>query len=47
MDILVIKLGALGDVIRTTAILPGLKARYKSCRIDWVTKKGSSDFLQN
>lgn len=47
MDILIIKLGALGDVIRTTAILPGLKAKYKGCRIDWVTKNGSLDFLKN
>lgn len=47
MDILVIKLGALGDVIRTTAILPGLKAKYRGCSIDWVTKKGSYDFLLN
>ena len=39
MEILVIKLGAIGDVIRTTAILSGLKERYKDCKIDWLTKK--------
>ncbi|MBI4453993.1 lipopolysaccharide heptosyltransferase I, partial [Candidatus Woesearchaeota archaeon] len=43
MKILVIKLGAIGDVIRTTTILHGLKAKYKNCKIDWITKKESYD----
>ena len=47
MKILVIKLGAIGDVIRTTSILPGLKAKYKNCKIDWLTKKESFDVLKN
>lgn len=47
MDILIIKLGAIGDVIRTTSILQGLKAKYKNCRIDWVAKKESFDILKN
>ncbi len=47
MNILVIKLGAIGDVIRTTTILPGLKEKYESCRIDWLTKKESFDILKN
>ena len=47
MDILVIKLGAIGDVIRTTSILPGLKEKYKNCKIGWVTKKESFDILKN
>ncbi len=47
MDILVIKLGAIGDVIRTTSILPGLKEKYSSCKIGWVTKKESFDVLKN
>ncbi|MBI2658461.1 glycosyltransferase family 9 protein [Candidatus Woesearchaeota archaeon] len=47
MKILIIKLGALGDVIRTTAVLPGLKEKYGGCRIDWATKKGSAGFLKN
>lgn len=47
MDILVIKLGAIGDVIRTTSILTGLKEKYKNCKIDWVTKKESFDVLKN
>ncbi|MBI2541616.1 glycosyltransferase family 9 protein [Candidatus Woesearchaeota archaeon] len=47
MDILIIKLGAIGDVIRTTAIIPGLKEKYKNCRIDWAVKKLSFDVLKN
>src|SRR3989344_773910 len=47
MRVLVIKLGAIGDVIRTTSILSGLKEKYKNCRIDWVTKKESFDILKN
>ena len=47
MQILIIKLGAIGDVIRTTSILPGLKDKYKDCSIDWVTKKESFDILKN
>lgn len=47
MQILIIKLGAIGDVIRTTSILPGLKGKYKDCSIDWVTKKESFDILKN
>ncbi|MBI2653399.1 glycosyltransferase family 9 protein [Candidatus Woesearchaeota archaeon] len=47
MNILVIKLGAIGDVIRTTSILSGLKEKYRNCKIDWVTKKESLDVLRN
>ena len=47
MKILIIKLGAIGDVIRTTSILPGLNSKYKNCKIDWVTKKESFDVLKN
>jgi ADP-heptose:LPS heptosyltransferase len=36
-NILIIKLGALGDVIRTTPLLHRLKAEYPRARIWWVT----------
>ncbi|MEC7725675.1 MAG: hypothetical protein VYD05_09195, partial [Planctomycetota bacterium] len=36
-DILVIKTGALGDVLRTTAILPGLHSRFGGARVTWLT----------
>jgi len=47
MKILIIKLGAIGDVIRTTSILSGLKSKYKDCEIDWITKKESFEILKN
>ncbi len=47
MNILIIKLAAIGDVIRTTSILPGLKEKYQSSKIDWITKKESFDILKN
>jgi len=45
--ILIIKLGALGDVIRTTSILKGLKEKYPNCKIDWVTYKYCFELLQD
>ncbi|MBI2135294.1 glycosyltransferase family 9 protein [Candidatus Woesearchaeota archaeon] len=47
MKILVIKLGAVGDVLRTTSILPALKEKYRDAGIDWVTKKESLELLKN
>ena len=47
MNILIIKLGAIGDVIRTTSILPGLKEKYPNCEIGWVAKKESFGILKN
>ncbi len=35
--ILIIKLGAIGDVIRTTPLLRKLKAEYENCHITWLT----------
>lgn len=47
MNMLIIKLGAIGDVIRTTSILPGLKEKYPKSKISWLTKKESFDILKN
>ncbi|HII30321.1 TPA: glycosyltransferase family 9 protein [Candidatus Woesearchaeota archaeon] len=44
--ILIIKLGAAGDVLRTTAVLPGLKEHNPGARIDWVTKPDSVDLVR-
>jgi ADP-heptose:LPS heptosyltransferase len=43
--ILIIKLDALGDVLRTTCILPSLKRRYEPCHITWITSGGARDLL--
>lgn len=36
-QILIIKLGSLGDVLRTTCILPGLHEKFPNARIAWLT----------
>ncbi len=43
----IIKLGAMGDVIRTTSLLPALKEKYPDCHITWITGEGSSELLLN
>lgn len=45
--ILVIKLGAMGDVLRTTPILLGLKKRYPDSMIYWLTKEESLALLED
>jgi heptosyltransferase-2 len=45
--ILIIKLDAIGDVLRTTWILRALKEKYKNCRITWITSKSSYPILEN
>jgi heptosyltransferase-2 len=45
--IVIIKLAALGDVIRTAALLPGLKERWPSSQITWVTWPGGVRALAN
>ena len=43
--ILIIKLGAMGDVLRTTFILEGLKEKYKNVSIDWLVEGKNKDTL--
>lgn len=43
MRTLIIKLGAIGDVLRTTSILPGLMPG----EIDWITASSAKDILLN
>jgi heptosyltransferase-2 len=45
-QILILKTGALGDVLRTTSILPGLTERYANCRVTWVTAPGAVDLVR-
>jgi heptosyltransferase-2 len=46
MKIVIIKLGALGDVIRTTPIAVALKKIYPASQILWITKKESVPLLE-
>lgn len=45
--ILIIKLGAKGDVIRTLPIAKVLKKMHANCEISWVTKNNVRDLLEN
>jgi len=45
MEILIIKLAALGDVLRTTSLLKPLHRRYPNCRITWVCSKQAKPLL--
>jgi heptosyltransferase-2 len=45
--ILIIKLDAIGDVLRTTSILPALKKRYPKSQITWCTRKVSGYIFIN
>lgn len=45
MKILILKFGALGDVIRTSYILPGLHEKYKNLVIDWITSNAAYELL--
>lgn len=47
MKIVIIKLGALGDVVRTTPILSGIKEKYPNSEITWVTKPESEPILKD
>lgn len=47
MKILIIKLGAKGDVIRTLPILSALKEKYPESEITWVVKKENSELLKH
>ena len=45
--ILVIKLDAVGDVLRTTAILHGLREKCASSEITWITREVSLPLFEN
>lgn len=45
--ILIIKLDAVGDVLRTTSILNPLKKKYPNSYIGWCTRKNSIELFKN
>jgi heptosyltransferase-2 len=45
-EILLIKLGALGDVIRTTCLLAPIRRKFGPCRITWLTSPEALPLLQ-
>lgn len=46
VKILIVKLGAIGDVLRTTSLLPGLREKHPAAQIDWLTSSAASDLLE-
>ena len=44
--VLLIKLGAMGDVLRTTALLGNIRAMEPGCQITWIAQGRSLDVLQ-
>lgn len=44
--ILIIKLGALGDVLRTTPILEAIKKKNPECLVYWLTSEESKEILE-
>lgn len=44
--LLLIKTGALGDVLRTTSLLPGLAERHAGLEVTWVTAAGAAPLLE-
>lgn len=44
--ILLIKLGALGDVLRTTPLLEGLKKRHGNCEVTWLVESRHRGVLE-
>lgn len=44
--ILIVKLAAVGDVLRTTSILPALKMKYSGSQITWLTKASAAPLLK-
>jgi len=45
--LIIVKLDAVGDVLRTTSILPSLKEKYSDSSITWITKEKSFDVLKD
>ena len=43
--ILIVKLGAMGDVLRTTALLPDIAARHDRPHVTWLTRAESVELL--
>jgi ADP-heptose:LPS heptosyltransferase len=44
--VLIVKLDAMGDVLRTTSLLPSLQRAHPSAAFSWVTRRESTPLLQ-
>ena len=46
-SILIIKTGAMGDVLRTTALLHGIRRRFPDAQVTWITAPESTPLLSS
>jgi len=46
MKIGIIKLGALGDVVRTLCVLPAIKEKFPNSEITWITKENAKELFE-
>lgn len=47
MHILIIRLGAMGDVIMASGLITSLRARYPEAHIDWLVESAHADLLKH
>lgn len=45
--ILIIKLDSMGDVLRTTSVLPALREEHPACFITWITRREAVELIAN
>lgn len=45
-NVLVVKLDAMGDVLRSTCVLPGIRQRFPSASVQWLTRPESVALLE-
>jgi ADP-heptose:LPS heptosyltransferase len=43
--VLMVKLAATGDVLRTTAFLPAIHAQWPGAKVTWLTRRGAADLF--
>ncbi len=46
MNILIIRLSAIGDVVHALSVIEPLKKHYPGCRITWVIEEEAADMLK-
>ena len=46
LRILILKLGAIGDIIHTLPVLPAIRRRYPEAVVSWVAEKRSAEILR-
>ena len=46
LDILIVKLSAIGDVVHTLAFLDVLHRNFPQARIDWLVEEGAAGIIE-